>query len=126
MRVDSRELQLSVSCFHVILGLPGSRFPSTCMSQSVLTAPLEHSTSFRMRSRASMPNSASSSGLDGDSILQHDIADLSDRCPAILLQLLEVWLCQWPSLSGMEHCAPHTRAVHAATCLEREVAGREN
>ena len=25
----------------------------------------------------------------------------------------------------MEHCTPHTRAVHAAMCLEREVAGRE-
>ena len=24
----------------------------------------------------------------------------------------EVWLCQWPSLAGMEHCALHTRAVH--------------
>ena len=54
----------SVSCFHVILGLPGSRFPSTCMWKAVLTAPLEHSTcpyhrsllSFRMRSRSSMPH----------------------------------------------------------------------
>ena len=26
----------------------------------------------------------------------------------------------------MEHCAPHTRGVHKAMCLEREVAGREN
>ena len=24
----------------------------------------------------------------------------------------------------MEHCAPHTRAVHMATCLEREGTGR--
>ena len=55
-----------------------------------------------------------------------DIAYLSDHCPVISLQKLEVWLCQWPSLTGMEHCAPHTRAVHMATCLEREVAGREN
>ena len=30
---------LSVSCFHVILGLPGPCFPSTCMSKAVLTAP---------------------------------------------------------------------------------------
>ena len=60
---------LSVSCFHVILGLPGLHFPSTCMSKAVLTAPLEHSTcpyhrsllSFRMRSRASMPSRTSSS-----------------------------------------------------------------
>ena len=60
---------LSVSCFHVILGLPGPRFPSTCMSKAVLTAPLERSTcpyhrsllSFRMRSRSSMPSHTSSS-----------------------------------------------------------------
>ena len=60
---------LFVSCFHVILGLPGPRFPSTCMSKAVLTAPLECSTcpyhrnllSFRMRSRSSMPSRKSSS-----------------------------------------------------------------
>ena len=60
---------LSVSCFHVILGLPGPHFPSTCRSKAILTAPLEHSTcpyqqnllSFRMRSRSSMPGRASSS-----------------------------------------------------------------
>ena len=74
MRVDSRELPLSaipllVSCFHVILGLPGPRFPSTCMSKAVLIAPLERSTcpyhrsllSFRMRSRSSMPSRTSRS-----------------------------------------------------------------
>ena len=60
---------LSVSYFHVILGLPGTCFPSTCMSQAVLTAPLERSThlyqwsllSFRMRSRSSLPSHPSSS-----------------------------------------------------------------
>ena len=59
----------SVSCFHVIWGLPGPRFPSICMSKSVLTAPLECSTCpyhrsllfFRMRSRSSMPSRTSSS-----------------------------------------------------------------
>ena len=58
-----------VICFHVILGLPGPCFPSTCMSKALLTAPLERSTcpyqrrlfSFRMRSRSSMPSCASSS-----------------------------------------------------------------
>ena len=35
---------LSVSCFHAILGLPGPRFPSTCIWKAVITAPLEHST----------------------------------------------------------------------------------
>ena len=60
---------LSVSCFHVILGLLGPRFPSTCMSKAVLIAPLELSTcpyhrsllSFRMRSRSSIPSRTSSS-----------------------------------------------------------------
>ena len=73
MRVHGRELSLSqslsVSCFHVILGIPGPRFPPTCMSKAVLTAPLERSTcpyhqsllSFRMRSRSSMPSRTSSS-----------------------------------------------------------------
>ena len=61
-------------------------------------------------------------GPGGDNVLRPDIADLSDHCPVISLQTLEVRLCQWPSLAGMEHCAPHTRAVHMATCFEREVA----
>ena len=52
------------------------------------------------------------------------IADLSDHSSVISLQMLEVGLCQWPSFTGMEHCTPHTRAVHTATCLEE--AGREN
>ena len=29
--------------------------------------------------------------------------------PVISLQTLGVWLCQWPNLTGMEHCAPHTK-----------------
>ena len=66
------------------------------------------------------------SGPGGDNVLWLDIADLSDHCPVISLQMLEVWLCQWPSLTGMEHIAPHTRAVHTAVCLEREMAGRED
>ena len=60
---------LSVSCFNVILGLPGPRFPSTCTWKAVLTGPLEHSTClyqwsfliFRMSSRSSMPSRPSSS-----------------------------------------------------------------
>ena len=61
-------------------------------------------------------------GPGGDNVLRPDIADLSDHCPAISLQTPEVRLCQWPSLAGMEHCAPHTRAVHTATCLEKKMA----
>ena len=55
-----------------------------------------------------------------------NIVDLSDNCSVISLQTQEAGLCYWPSFTGMEHCAPHTRAVHTATCLERNVAGREN
>ena len=66
------------------------------------------------------------SGRDGGSVLWFNIADLSDHCSVISLQTQEAGLCYWPSFTGMEHCAPHTRAVHTATCLERKVAGREN
>ena len=65
-------------------------------------------------------------GSCGDNVLWLHIEDLSDHCPFISLHMLEVWFCQWPSLTGMEYCAPHTRALHTAMCLEREVAGREN
>ena len=70
---DGRELPFSAiplcQLFPCDLGLPGPRFPSTCMSKAVLTAPLEHTTcsyhrsllSFRMRSRSSMPSRTSSS-----------------------------------------------------------------
>ena len=50
--------------------------------------------------------------LQGDNVLQSDIADLSDHCPVISLQMLEVWFCQWTSLAGMEHCALHTSCTH--------------
>ena len=46
-------------------------------------------------------------GPDGDNVLRLIIADLSDHCLVIQLQTLEVWLFQWPSLTGIEHCAPH-------------------
>ena len=63
---------------------------------------------------------------NGSSVLWLDIADLSDHCPVIPLQVLKVLLCQGPSLTGMEQSTPHTRAVHTASSLEREVVGREN
>ena len=60
---------VSVSCFQVILGLPGPCFLTIYMSKAVLTAPVERSTcpyqrsllSFSMRSRSSMLSHASSS-----------------------------------------------------------------
>ena len=33
--------------------------------------------------------------------MRSDIADLSNHCPVISLQTLEVWLCQWPILAGI-------------------------
>ena len=59
----------SLSAVSMSLGFPGPRFPSTCMSKSVLTAPLECPTcpyhwnllSFRMRSKSLMPSHTSSS-----------------------------------------------------------------
>ena len=52
-------------------------------------------------------------GPGGDNVLGPDIADLSDHCPVIPLQMLEVWLCQSPSLTGMEHCTMHTSCTHS-------------
>ena len=54
-----------------------------------------------------------------DNVLQLDIADLSDHCPVISLQRLEVWLCQWPSLTGMEHCALH-KELSMRPCVLKE------
>ena len=54
------------------------------------------------------------------------IADMSDYCPIISLQALQVCLGQWPSFTGMKHGAPHARAVYMATGLVREVARCEN
>ena len=67
-----------------------------------------------MLSRAS----SSDSGPDGHSVLWFNIADLSDHCSVISLQMLEAGLCYWPSFTGMEHCAPHTRAVHTSRVLK--------
>ena len=78
---------LPVSCFHVILGLPGPRFPSTCMSKAVLTAPLERSTCpyhrYLLQNAVQILNAKSLIGSGGDNFLGPDIADLSDHCPVI-------------------------------------------
>ena len=67
--------------------------------------------SFRMRSRFSISNCTSSS--------LYLVVTIS--CGLTLQVCLIIALAfQWPSLSGIEHCASHTRAVHVATCLERE------
>ena len=125
---------LSVSCFQVILGLPGSCFPLTCMSKAVLTAPLEHSTcpyhrsllSFSMRSRSSIPSSISSSmdlmvavscGLTLQICL---IIALSFRCRRwrqgfVTGQVSLAW--------SIALC---THVLYTRPRLERKVAGRQN
>ena len=50
-----------------------------------------------------------------DNVLWLDINRSVSSLPIISLQTMEVWLCQWPSLTGMEHYLRHTRAVHEAT-----------
>ena len=122
---------LSVSCFHVILGIPGPHFSSTCMSKAVLTAPLEHSTwayhqsllSFRMRSRSSIPSRASSSL---DLVVTMSCGLTLQICLIIALSFrYRRWrfgFVNGQNLAGTEHCASHMRAVHMAMCFEREVA----
>ena len=100
------------------------------MSKAVLTAQLERSTcpyqrsllSFSMRSRFSIPSHASSSV---DLMVAVSFGLTLQICLIIALS----FRCRGKRqdfVTGMEHCAPHTRAVHTATCLERKVAGREN
>ena len=133
MRVDGRELPLSAiplcQLFPCHLGPLGPRFPSACMSKAVLTAPLERSTcpyhrsflSFRMRSRSSIPNHTSSS-LDlvvtmscGLTLQICLIIALSFRCRRWRFGFVN------GQVSLAWSIALRTRAVHTATCFEREV-----
>ena len=132
MSFHSRE-SFSVSFFHVRLGPLPPSLPAICISHAVLTAPLECSMCpnqrillFKMRSRYSSSSFASSSldltvATSSSLILQIClIMALSDHGPVIALQ---VRLGQWPSFTGMEHGAPHSRAVYMAKGLVR--AGRD-
>ena len=123
----------SVSCFYVILSFPGPRFPSTCMSKGLLTAPLERSTCpyqrslfFRMMSRSSMPSRASSSL---DLVVTMSCGLTLQICLIIAMSFCcKCWRSGFVnhqvSLAwSIVHC---TRAVHTTTCPEREVAGKEN
>ena len=55
----------------------------------------------------------------GDNVLRLDIADMSDHCLSFRCRH---WLFGFVNgrLTGMEHCAQHTRVEHVATGLERE------
>ena len=123
---------LSIGFIHVSLGLHA---PPPCPQSAyhkchaVLIAPLERSTcpnqrsilSLKMRSRSSSSSFASNS-------LDRTVATSSGLIPQICLIIIALQVClgQWPSFTGMEHGAPHARAVYMATRLVREVAGCEN
>ena len=114
---------LSVSCFQVTLGLPGPRFPTICMSEAVLTAPLEHSMcsyqrsllSFRLRSRSSMLSHASSS-------VDLELAVSCGLPLQICLIIAVIWL-QW-SVNGQVSLAwsiaLHTQELYTWLCVLKE------
>ena len=122
---------LSVSCFNVILGLPGTSSPSTCMSKAVLAGPLKPSTcpyqqsllSFRMRSRSSMPASSSL-----DLVVTMSCGLTLQIC--LIIALSFCCKCWRSGFVNGQHTAMrialHTQAVHVTMCPEREVAGRKN
>ena len=133
MRVDCQELPLSAvphcQLFPCQLGPPRPTFSINqyvkgCLDCTIgafhMSIPSE-SSSLRMRSRSSMPNCTSSSL---DLVVTMSCGLTLQICLIIALSFrCRCWrFCQWPSLAGMEHCVPHTRAVHTATCFEREVA----
>ena len=121
MSFHSRQ-SLSVNFFHVSLGLPAPGLPSICISHAVLIAPQDRSTCPNQRCKMRLRSSSlASSSLDltvaSSSGLIQLICLISDHGPIMALQALQVRLGQWPSLTGMEHGAPHIRAVYMATVL---------
>ena len=135
MRIDIRELPLSAIPLYWLLpchlGPPRPTLSLNLYMKGCLycttgafhmSIPAEPSL-LRMRSSSSLPSRTSSSldlvvtvscGLKLQICL---IIALSFRC-----RCWRFGFVSGQSLTGMEHCAPHTRAVHMATCLEREVA----
>ena len=124
--------RFSVSCFQVILDLPGPRFPLTCMSKAVLTALLERSTCpyqqslLSFRSRSSIPSCASSSvdlmvavscGLTLQICL---IIALSFRCRRKRQDFVTGQVSLAWSIALLTH-----KLYTQPPCLERKVAGRE-
>ena len=115
---------LSVSCFHVVLGFPGPCFPSTYVTGCLdcthgVFIPAEPSLlQYEVQILQWKPRKWLI-GSGGDNVLWLDIADLSDHCPVISLQMLEGWLCQWSSLTSMEHCTPHTE-LYTQPCVLKE------
>ena len=114
------------------LGLPCSHSPLTCMPQADLTALLKHSTclyqwsllSFRMRSRSSMPNWASSFL---DLMVTMSCGLTLQTCRIIVLSFCcRCWRFGFINgrVSLAWSIALHTRAEHAATCLKKRGGGK--
>ena len=59
-------------------------------------------------------------GPGGDNVLRSDIADLSDHCPVVSLQTLEVWLCQSSNLSLAWSIALCTQELHTLPRVLKE------
>ena len=78
----------SVSFFHISLGLPGPLLPSTCISHTILTAPLEHSTCPNQRSLSLKMRLRSSSF--ASSLLDLTVATSS----GLILQICLIMACQ--------------------------------
>ena len=134
VRVDSQELPLSAILLSQLLpchlGPPRptlslNLYVKGCLDCTIRAFHVDtnRTFSFRMRSRSSMSSHASSSL---DLIVTVSCSLMLQICLIIALSFLcRSWrfgFVIWPSLTGMEHCTPHTRAVHKATCLERAVA----
>ena len=124
----------SISCFQVILGLPGPSFPTICMSKAVLTAPLERSMcpyqrsilSFRMRSRSSMASGAS---LSVDLMLAVSCG-LTLQISLIIALSFQCRRWRLGFVNGQVSLAWNITLCTQELCtqprLERKVAGREN
>ena len=114
---------LSVSFFHVSLGLPAPRLPSICISHAVLIAPLERSTFPNQRSLLSLKmRSRSSSSSFASNLLDLTVATSS----GLILQICLIMALScaasaagsfWSVAKFHWHGAPHARAVYMATCL---------
>jgi len=123
---------LSVTCFHVVLGLLAPWLPDTYISHAVLIPPLNRSMcpyqrsllSLGIRSRSSLLRSVRSS-------FDLEVATSSGLTLQICLIIALSSRCRWwrfgqgwpvPSFNSMEYCTPHKSAVHMTPFLVWKVA----
>ena len=104
MRVDSRELPLSAVPPYQLLPchlgpprptLPINLYVKGCLDCTIWAFHMSiQAEPFLLQNEVQILNAKPRKwliGLGGDSVLRLDIADLSDHCPVIPLQTLEVW-----------------------------------